>query len=363
MKSVMMFSPNPTDATSFYRAVGPLQELKRRMDFQLLVGADVNWATLKGADVVFMQRPFNPNHVQIMDMAIDNGKPVWVDYDDDLFSVPRSNKTFRIYGNVNNQNNIAQILSKADVVTVSTKELQRKIREILKNVGEAAPDYEGLKLNPNKVVLVPNAYDEEFCWYRKAPAKPNQNKLITWRGSDTHDKDLLSVTNGIRGAFSRHLDWTMNFIGSPFWGTIEELQSIPGIKDTSVVETESVDPVQFWRMLWITAPALIMAPLWDCPFNRAKSNIAWIEGLHAGAITLAPDWEEWRRPGVLNYTSPKDFEEKLESIMRGEIDCKKMYEEGWAFIQEKLTLKKVNSIREDILAALFMGVIEKHLNV
>jgi hypothetical protein len=44
-----------------------------------------------------------------------------------------------------------------------------------------------------------------------------------------------------------------------------------------------------------------MVPLHVSDFNRAKSNIGWIEAVHAGAITVAPDFQEWRRPGVINY--------------------------------------------------------------
>ena len=146
-----MFAPNPTDATSFYRAVGPLQDLKRKMGFILQIGSDVNWATLKGTDAVFMQRPFTKNHVQILEMAQANGKKVWVDYDDDLFSVPRSNRTFRLYGDAKNQNNIAQIVAKADVITVSTPQLQRVLGEVIGRVKAAAPDYEGLKLEASKI--------------------------------------------------------------------------------------------------------------------------------------------------------------------------------------------------------------------
>lgn len=361
MKSLLMFAPNVTDATSFYRAVGPLQSLKKKMGFNLLQGTDVNWAILKGVDAVFLQRPYTPNHVKLIDMAQANGKKIWVDYDDDLFSVPRSNRTFRQYGDKTNQNNVAQIISTADVITVSTAQLKRTFIDMMKTVADGYakekrhPSDDGLNLDPTKIHIVPNAYDEEFCFYRDGKKQKKQNKLITWRGSDTHDKDLLTVTNEMKHSLASNLDWTYNFIGSPFWATIEDLETIPGIKETSIVETASVDPVEYWKFLWMTAPALIMTPLWDCPFNRAKSNIAWIEGLHAGAITLAPDWEEWNRPGIVNYKDPKDFGDKLSSFMRGEIDGEKHYEQGWSFLQENLTLNKVNRIRELILRELFEG--------
>lgn len=349
MRSLMMFAPNPTDATSFYRAVGPLQHLKRKMGFQLQVGSDVNWATLKGTDAVFLQRPSQANHCKIIDMARDNGKPVWVDYDDDLFAVPRSNRTYRIYNSGNIQNNIAQCLAKADVVTVSTETLRKKFSEILELVKAAKPEEE-MNLDSSKIHVVPNAYDTDFA---KGEPRTKQNKLVYWRGSGTHDKDLLLFTKDMKRAVANHLDWTFNFIGESFWHTIEELSSIPNIKDTNIIETESLDPTQYWKMIYLTNPALVMVPLWDCPLNRAKSNIAWLEGIHAGAACLGPNWDEWQRPGVIHYDSPKDFGDKLDLVMRGEFDTLKLAQQGREYVMDTLTLDRVNLMRQVILESLW----------
>lgn len=354
-KSLLAFIPNPTDATSFYRASGPLKALQKKMNFRMERGSEVNWDTLKSHDVVFLQRPFTDIHVKIVDMAKANGKKVWVDYDDDLFNVPRSNRTYKLYGNPKNQNNIAQIIGKADNVTVSTVALLNQFSAILDLVKRGAPEHlDQLVLDGRKIVLTPNAYDVDFvAHYRKDRAKPEPNKLVTWRGSDTHDKDLMSVTQELKAVLSGNLDWTMNFIGSPFWHTIESLEEIQGIKENNVLETESLDPAEYWKFLWVTAPSLMIAPLWDCPFNRAKSNIAWIEGLHAGAVTLAPNFEEWRRPGVINYDSPMDFADKMLGYLKGEFDREALYLSGWEFIMDNLTLSRVNILREIMLSELF----------
>lgn len=353
MKTLTFYSPSYKDATSFYRAVGPLQELKKKMGFLLSHGSDTNWATLKGSDAVFMQRPYANNQVQILEMAQANGLKVWVDYDDDLFTVPRSNRAFRLYGDQKVQNNIAQIVACADVVTVSTPALQRKLQEILILVGKGAPDFEGLKLDPNKIHVVPNAYDEKFCFYAQKKHTRKPKKLIAWRGSETHDKDLMAFTQPMKEALGKHLDWTFNFIGSPFWHTIEEMESVEGAKETNIIHTDNLDPVEFFKFLYLTAPALVIVPLWDCEFNRSKSNIAYIEAMHAGACCLAPDWEEWRRPGVINYKDAADFGEKLQAFMRGEFDSDKLHFEGWNYVKSNLTLNKVNIIREILLRELW----------
>jgi hypothetical protein len=346
MKTLLAFSPAYTDATSFYRSFGPLGELKRQYpELNILKGEEVNWATLAMVDGLFLQRPFSATHAQVIDMAQSNGKKIWIDYDDDLYSVPLGNRAYKIYHNQQTQNNITTLVAKADFVSVSTHQLKRRLCEILNKIKEK--NVPGAKTNHDKVRVIPNAYNPNFCKYRGQVNQ--QRKIITWRGSDTHDKDLLVYTSALKQAFSTDLSWTMNLIGQPFWYTIEQIASIPEIKESNLIVTPALDPAEYWKMLYQTNPSLVFVPLWDCPFNRAKSNIAWIEGAHAGAGCLGPDWEEWRKPGILNYKDPKDFYEKMLAVLKGEINTMKLYEDGWQYIQENLLLEKINPLRKQIL--------------
>lgn len=345
MKTLLAFAPAYTDATSFYRAFGPLGELKKQYDINIIRGEEVNWATLSTVDALFLQRPFNSTHVQIVEMARGNGKKIWIDYDDDLYSVPLGNRAHKLYSNKQTQNNITTLIAKADFVSVSTHQLKRRLCEILNKLKEKnLPD---INTSSDKIVVVPNAYNRNFCRYRGDVS--SQKKVLTWRGSDTHDKDLLVYTQAIKQAFQNDLSWTMNLIGQPFWYTIEQLSSIPDIKESNLVVTPALDPAEYWKFIYQTNPSLVFVPLFDCLFNRAKSNIAWIEGIHAGAACLAPDWEEWRKPGIINFKDPKDFFEKMLSVLKGEVDTMKLYEDGWQYILENLTIEKVNPLRKQIL--------------
>lgn len=358
MTRLMCFIPNPTDATSLYRAAGPLEALARsRGDLDLIVNPEVNWRTLKAVDAVFMQRCMLPHHVQVADMAVANGKRLWVDYDDDLYTVPSWNPTYKLYGKAATQNNVTAILAKADVVTVSTPYLQARVREILEALRSATaekPDPTH-RLSPSKVVVVPNAYDTELLAPLKGEPLEPRNPLVMWRGSATHDKDLLIHTPALARVIGRHLDWTYNFVGDPFWLAMETIDAVPGLKPTSIIRTESLDPINYFGFLRLTRPALMIVPLEDNPFNRSKSNIAWVEGTHAGAVALAPDWDEWRRPGVLTYKDPADFEVKLEGFLRGAYDHARLWVESRDFIAENLALPKVNRIRDVLLRDLTEG--------
>lgn len=352
MRTLLMVVPDATDATSFYRAIGPFGDLKRNLEWSFMVHNQVNWAQIAWADVVFLQRPFTPQHKQIVDMIKANNKPVWVDFDDDLYSVPYSNRTHGVYNRKEVQNNITEIAIKADVITVSTRALRDVFVNVLKEIKKSDFDKEGAVLDLDKVKVVPNAYNHRLFKHYRNGEFASPNKLIAWRGSDTHAKDLLEYTSAIKHAMANDLTWTMNFVGSPFWLTIEELDTIPGLKETNVIVTESLDPIEFNRFLAKVRPSLFVVPLWDCPFNRSKSNIAWLEGIHAGAVSLVPDWPEWQVPGAIRYRNPGDFERKLLKAMRGEYNLKEMHAEGWDYVMSELRLDIVNESRREILLSL-----------
>ncbi len=358
-KILMCHTPVATDATSLYRGVGPLSSLRKAMrgDFNYSLNKDVNWATLKAVDGVFLQRPSQPRHVQITEMAQANGKAVWVDYDDNLFVVPKSNRANMIYGKAEVQNAMCAIIAKADVISASTEVLAESIRVILGRIASAPQNGSGLLLDERKIVVVPNAYDLELMTDLIDPRNklPHQNKLIAWRGSATHDKDLWGVTPQLQQALAKHLDWTFTFIGEPFWMTIEALQEVPGIKPTNIFLAETLDPIEYLAFVKRTAPALMIVPLDDNPFNHCKSNIAWLEATHAGAMCLAPNFPEWRRPGILNYKTAEDFGEKLEAFMRGEIDGYQYWKASAEYIVKELTLEKINRLRERIAMQICEG--------
>lgn len=348
MKRLACLSPNKTDATSLFRAGGPLFALQRKLPDLLIEFHDsFSWLTMKSCDAVFIQRPMLDSHVALVNLAKANRKPIIVDYDDDLFCVPPSNPTFPIYSKRKNQDNVVTILAKADVVMCSTPALAAKFRVILGRLAQdPKPEW---NLNLNKFHVIPNAYDHELLAPLAGRKWEQPNKLVCWRGSSTHDKDLMLYTEAIANAFSKHLDWTFNFIGQPWWGTMQKLDEIPGIKPTNNIQTETLDPINYFDFLKTVKPALMIVPLEDIPFNRAKSNIAWLEAVHAGAVALAPDWAEWQRPGVITYKDPEDFEEKLSDFMVNRWQSWDLWDSSRDFVVENLMLNKVNALREVLI--------------
>jgi len=283
MIQILVVSPWAKDANSFYRCMGPWsylakQSRKRGDVVQIRLAQDdignqgVAWDTVDQCDLVFMHRPCRDGDMTILKVAKNMNVPVWVDYDDWLFDVPLWNPTAGNYNAQATQNVVATMMAAADVVSVTTDALYQRVKLV----------------NPN-VVIIPNCYRSDIYPYRAA--KPlARTPIFAWRGTRTHDADLLSVAEGFRDLPAKTL-----FYGDAPWALFAQMK--PGSYQPIAMQ----DPFLYMKTLYVNAPKVLLFPLMDCFFNRVKSNIAYQEALHAGAICVGPDLPEWRRAGVLTY--------------------------------------------------------------
>lgn len=325
------------DATSLYRAVGPLSRLKRtEPDIAVFSTNQYDWASIAlTADVMFMQRPFSKDHVRLMEMVKNQNIPVIVDYDDDLFSVPSSNPTHYIYGKEETKKNVFQCLSMCDQVWVSTQHLKRKI--------------ESLNIKA-EVMVVPNALNFKMFSKGYVLRDEPQNGLVMWRGSKTHDADILKFLPQITALVEKHQKYVFHFQGGMPWFLERSLS-----KFKNVTTGNGVDPIEYFDMLTKLRPSLFIVPLEDTEFNRAKSNIAWIEGTYAGAATLCPNWEEWNKKGALNYDSEQDFFTKADEFLSKETDPRQLNERSWNEVIANYELDRVNKLRYNSIKKLYEG--------
>lgn len=260
------------------------------------------------------------------------GKPIWVDYDDNLFDVPDDNPTYKFYMTAQVKKNLRFIINNSDIVTTSTLEL---LKEILNNTDT---------LLMSKFFVIPNALHDEFPL--TLPETNVKTRNILWRGSLTHENDLYQYRNEIsRIAIG---DCQLTFFGSKHHFIKAE------IPDAIFVDPKPL--IYYFEFLQSRQWAISIVPLVDNIFNRCKSNINWIESTYAGAVTLAPDWPEWNKPGVVNYTSKEDFYIKLFGMLNSPIMLADKYQESKNYINENLLLTKVNEKRVTILKKLFPNV-------
>lgn len=322
--------PSMTDSTSYYRGLGPLGQMCKESNLVVHVLDRYNWATLRQLSCLFMLRPFNKNHVEIFEEAKFNNIPVWIDYDDLLMDMPMSNPSYFTYQKKNTKAQIDFMVKNADVVTVSTQFLAQSL----------------VHLNQNIVVL-PNGVDIDAFPYRKINPAPRA-KSFFWRGSPTHHKDVWSYADEIVSASEELQDWKFHFIADSLWFLTERM------RDEQCYVMEGLPIERYHAHIWRINPSACIVPLHDHPFNRSKSNIAYLEAAFSGAMAIGPDWEEWRHPGVLLYTDQKSFREAMMVVARGEIDVQKINLEAWSYICENFDVKKINVRRRQVFERLIM---------
>lgn len=317
--------PNPNDATSFYRGLGPISHLARTNDsISPVFVNDIRWDTVGISHLAFLQRPFLPVHLEAVRRIKDSKVPLWIDYDDDLFCVPTDNPTFGMYADESVRKNVAEMCALADVISVSSEPLKTRLSKLNKNIH-----------------VIPNAFDDTKFETTAGTGKARR-KAILWRGSPTHQRDLSTITGPFLEAFenSDYAEWCVQFVGYHPWWITDQIKP-----HTRAVVSPTCDVIEYFKFLRGSNLSTMMVPLADNAFNRAKSNIAWIEASYGGMACIAAALPEFVRPGVLNYSTPHEFKTALEAVMRGDIDVDKQVRDSWAHIEQELFLSKVNEKR------------------
>lgn len=323
--NILAFPSHVLDSCSFYRAIGPLSALQRRRpSLQVTVTESVNWAAMSQAGAIMMQRPMTDNQVTIAVLAARQGIPIWVDYDDNLFDVPRDNPAYETHMTPKAHENAINCVKLADIVTVSTEALAKVFRQLHRNV-LVVPN----ALMSNLVGAVPNHGDE-------------RNPIVLWRGGNSHQRDIDEFTPEIVAA-SKTSDHRWLFHGYQPYRTIDGI----GARAASA---KGVDPLDYFGVLAAMRPEVMIVPLCDHSFNRSKSNIAAIEGIYAGAVPVVPDWPEWQMPGVLRYGDRPSFAAALDKALRLTKEQRhNMWNAGRKFINEVLSIDVVNSRRAGVV--------------
>lgn len=285
------------DANSLHRCLGPWSVLTRdnRDLYEFQVAQDdlgmqgFGWNVVCQFDAIFFHRPCREDDLKVMQIAHLHNVPTWIDYDDWLFEVPYWNPHAAQYANQRMHEIMATMIACADVVSVTTSALYDKFKAVNKNV-----------------VIIPNMYRDDLARRYHGKVPHTTKDIFAWRGTNTHDADVLSVAEG----FKRLSKPTWFFGGAP-WLLLSQMR--PGTFHQLSIR----DPFVYMKELYFTSPKVFLCPLMDCLFNRVKSNIAYQEALHAGALCVAPDLPEWKRPGVVTYRpgDALDFLAAAESIM------------------------------------------------
>lgn len=214
------------------------------------------------ADIVVWQPCFYQHTVDFfMEMRAKYEKPMLVETDDDYIDVPPWNEAFHSFGpNTDVRRNAIAHLRLADGLIVSTPFLKQTYSQFNSNIN-----------------VIENALDFEM-WDKCRIAKHKYIR-IGWIGGRTHIQDLLMVAPVIKElvrefpnvwfyVVNSALKFYARQAGEPY-----VFENTPNVYYTDKGVTINLYP----RFMSHFKFDIGIAPLIDCNFNRAKSNLRWLE--------------------------------------------------------------------------------------
>ena len=329
MITVAVIAPQPGDTTSLYRSYGPFGHLSRtNPDIKVVYRTKeecAQWEKFQDVDVVFMQRPGGRGYIDCILALKQYGCKVWVDYDDDFFSVNSDNKAFTGIVGKEFQDSLLACIRSSDIITVSTKALNDSIKS---------------KHSSGIVITIPNAVD--FRWWDSILSRrlPKSNR-VNWRGLDSHHRDVEMVSQEILELAFENREWTFGFYGWNPWFITDKLEGRFDYFKAPIFK--------YHTDLSLSGGKVGIVPLLDNKFNRAKSNIAWLELSLTGHGVVASSLPEFFVPGCETFKTKDEFKEKVKLMMD-------KYDKNVAtsvdFIEANFNLKNWNKKRVQILEGL-----------
>jgi hypothetical protein len=311
--------------------MGPLLHLKHNFKINgeaiilTPVPTEDTWVVYRDADILFMQRPSSPEHLIALEQAKMCGLKVWVDYDDNYFAVTNDNPMYSYYNEDSTKARVSEFISKADVVSVSTK-----------NLAEVYKD-----LNDN-IKVIPNAFDEQM--FNNLQVNNIRQKRIVWRGTQIHRRGLDKYTDSIISVSKDNPEWEWHFIGDSPWKILDSLPA-----DKVFAHNHIVNIPNYFKFLFSMEHSIQIVCGTDNDFFKAKSNIAWMEASLSGATTLAPNSPEWIMPGCTNYSNEDEFKASLHNLIKEHETNFNKSQEAMGYIKSNLLLKDVNKQRLSLL--------------
>lgn len=326
MRRIAYISPNPDDASSFYRTSMVLPYLNSDelsfVDFSIL--PKIQPRHFVNIHTLIMQRAFCTADMETILLAKTMGVRVILDYDDNLLDIPVSNPAYSLYDMYKEQ--AMACLRLADEVWVSTYPLKQR--------------YSWFN---DHVHVIPNTHND-YLFPVKNRKKFNINgKKIGYRGGPSSEIDLYRYKDELVALINSNPEHQFNFIGSRFvW--LE--------RDTNDNHTMS-DPtylMEYFKTLHKYNPNIFFYPLDNNIFNQCKSNISFIEATYAGAAFIGNgELEEFSKLPMFDLSG--SFTKAFEYVLNDWENVYDMSSEAWEYVQENLLLSDINALRREFLLA------------
>jgi len=269
---------NTFGALGYYRTFKPSKQIKRHeVDIR---GTDIasygdspeeNWENIfKKYDVVWSMH-FLGEATQVMQAFFKDKykKKLVYDIDDNYLDVPESNPVHEKFKKTKRSR--AMLSSSfffADALTVSTEPLKERIHDHFKSV-------HGIE---KPIFVVPNLNDVDDWTFK--PAGKNENEVVIgYSGSNSHQDDLLVVLPAIDRLLTKYPFLRMEIIGAIDKEKLDNYfhnfkkENLDRVAMLPATATFWEYPEYLSKQKWDIG----IAPLVDTAFTRCKSHIKWLE--------------------------------------------------------------------------------------
>lgn len=317
-----------------YRVLNKAEQLRKHgfavkvvnlSDFQLSMAQNAS-------HIIIYRSPISPELLRLCHLAKEYGKPVFFDIDDLVFDTVYTDQLSYTQGlnSVEKGNydagvrNYGYMLENCDGAITSTNQLQ-----------------EELKKYQNKVLLNRNLASDDLIAVSSQYIKDYSQtsdivKIGYFSGSISHNENFELIKPAIKQLLKKYSNVQLHIVG---------ILDIP--KDMKPFENQIVthDYVD-----WDKLPALIsevdinLAPLVDSIFNRAKSEIKWIEAALVKVPTVASKigaFSDVVIDGETGLLATDDqWFDKLEALVLSPDLRQKLAESAYRAVLENCTLSK-----------------------
>lgn len=209
-------------------------------------------------DVIVFQRTSVPYHYEAIRYANAQGRLTVYELDDDLWHLDPANPGSSYWSNPSNLKGAEECIRACQLVTTSTPYLARFL----------------VHMNRNMVVL-PNMLPLEN-WEVERASSEREKVVVGWAGGSSHWSDLLLLAGTVEQILEDYPQVEFHLAG---------MREYPFRPHERIKVLQSVSIEEYPHML--SQFDIGLAPLVDNQFNRAKSDLKFIEYGMAGVATIA----------------------------------------------------------------------------
>lgn len=264
--------------------------------------------------------------------AIYRNKPFITEVDDWLFDIPSSNIASNPYKPGSEAQKIAyQQLEMSDAIIVSTEFIKEGLLNLF-------PD--------KKIYVIPNGIDFDVWDHLKKPEKEGKIR-IGFTGCQNHHSDLAIVKKPLLALIEEFPNLEV-ILSAPF-------TSWADVKHDRVLVNTSWAPINIYpQMVAGWNLDIGIAPLRDSNFNRAKSNLRWLEYSALSIPTVASNIQPFKtsiKDGVdgILCNSSQGWYDSLKSLILDPIKRSRMGAEAYNSVRKSHSMGKIAQDYQGVL--------------